>query len=205
MKPSPRRNHWRPRSSQSAGVVALSLVLVLSACTSNAPQDPVSYDSLIERAREIGSAAQVEALEDGVVSREELQSVYWDYGECLTAEGLTLEDLGVNPVDGWRPLYNVWWPGKTDDAGWKLSETCYDNTMRYASFGFEMTHIDQMNPSFVADVLKCLSGVGVETTGEEQNLRELAPLGEDDPRLARVLDCVNLVGESYPSGILVTY
>lgn len=199
-------SRWLP-----ALVVATALVsILLSGCgSSTAGEDGemrvLTFEEIKEQAEQMHSSVQMTILEDDTVSPEELRTSVDSFATCLKAKGLEFHSLGPNPVDGWRPLYEVFWPGKADDEGTKLSDDCYDATLFLVIFGYELSNEEIMEPAFMAELQECAASAEVVLTGREKNLKDIMPLGEEDPNAAAVLGCVRSIGATYDSGFVLAY
>lgn len=190
---------------RSVGPLALVVILGTAACSAIAG-DSVdgSMASIQAQARVDGGVEQTAILEDGDVSRSEFVGAVDDYLSCLAKEGLTANYVSENPVDGWRPIIDVLWPGLTDEAGAQREEKCMRTTLRYVTYGYSLGNNDVMEAAMMAEVSSCLRDIGEEVSGRERNVAELNPLGADDQQRAGVVEtCVLTAGQGYPGVILV--
>jgi len=137
-------------------------------------------------------------LEDAELSTAELERSIDAMFECFSAAGIWNEYEGVNPVDGWRPLYGV---SMEDPAA---VDTCERETFKYIGLGWELLNEDVMDPGLMTLIQECLAQGGDEVTGSEKNLKDLVPAGDDDARVVAVRACAVSDPERYPS-LIFTY
>lgn len=190
-----------------AGALLVLVMLTLAACAqSPSVTGTTSVPKLYAAAVANGRTDQAARLEDGKVTRDELNDSLDDFAECLTAEGLTYEFKATNPVDGWRPIFDVFWPDDMDwEQGKDIAAECDHSTWLPVSWGYELTNPAVMEPEFTAKLAECLTSKGIVPTGDETNLSDFIPLGVDDPQEAVVVECANAVGAAYPYGIMLAY
>lgn len=186
-------NHSTQRASTLAIVAALS-VAALSGCSSSIAQADVTIASLISEAEAAGGADQIAMLEDEKLSTAELERSIDSMFECFSSAGIWYDYEGVNPVDGWTPLYGV----NMDDPG--AVEGCEQENFRYVSLGWELLNEDVMDPALMTLIQECLIARGDKVTGAEKNLKDLAPAGADDnARVSAIRTCATSDPERFPS------
>lgn len=180
-------------------MIAVSLGPILAGCGSAAtPDTPLTFDSLLSQAKGDGGAEQVAMLEDGVLTTAELESAIDAMFKCFDSEGIWHDYEGVNPVDGWRPLYGV--NVENRDA----VDTCERTNYRYIELGYELLNEDVMDPGLMAIVQDCLAARDMEVSGEEKNLSDLAPNGAEDAiRIEAIRVCASSEPERFPSLMFV--
>jgi len=185
------------------------LMLALVGCTAASPSEPtptpVTVQSLYKTAIAKGYKAEAAALSDQKVTRPELASGVEAFKSCLERFGLQFNLIGTNPVDGWRPVYDVFWPGMSDSKGSSIASRCSASNLDLISAGYELTNTDQMDPSLMAGVLVCLKSTKFKAPAQALNLKDLIPLGDKDPNLQVVLDCVHKLGDHLPTGVELAY
>lgn len=182
----------------SVSLAAILLVAGLSGCAGPGSADggELTLESLQARAEGDGGERQVAMLEDGKLSTSELESSIDAMFECFSDKSIWYEYEGVNPIDGWRPLYGV----NMDDPG--AVDACELNNFRYVSLGWEMLNEETMDPELMSVIQSCLAERGEEVTGTEKNLSDLAPAGaSDEARITQIRSCATAVGERFPSMI----
>lgn len=188
----------------SAAAAAAAAIGLLAGCGAPAePSGPVTVESLYEDAVANGFEGQAAALEDHQVTREEVDTAVGDLATCLSSQGLDFSNNGANPVDGWRPMFDVFWPGLSDDDGSARMMECVNSRLDLVTKGYELTNVDVMDPSLLADVLVCASDKGVTLDEDARNLRDLLPLGAEDPNLDVVTMCIQAAGRTFPSGVSI--
>lgn len=202
------KGHGRRASATLSVLLALAVASALVGCTQPTvadPAQPVTIELLHQQARDNGWHLAESALADGYVSAQELSSAVANLDTCLRDAGLSFELHGTNPVDGWRPLFSVTWPGLSDAAGSERASECTSATFDLVNAGYEISNKDEMDPGFMADVLACLDTKDYSPPPQPRSLRDLIPLGEEDPAVGLVVACVQRVGAAYPNGIIVAY
>ena len=172
------------------------LVLSMAGCSQTPEPEPttgqeVTLDSLYDDAMGNGYTDAAAALEDRQITREELDSAVTQFGSCLADDGLKFDFIGTNPVDGWRPVYDVFWPGMNETNGQAKAQQCSGSLLDPVVFGYELSNEEEMQPSLMADVLSCLNATSYEAPAETRNLEDLIPLGAEDPNFDPVIDCVH--------------
>lgn len=174
---------------------------LLSACSPTpAGSNVLTYDAVLAEAQGKASQAQLDILEDGVITRAELDRAVDAMFSCFQGEGIWYEYEGVNPVDGWRPLYGVnnERPGEVADCGTKHLD--------FVRLGWEILNEDEMDQALMTMIQSCLEDLGREVSGEERNLADLVPGGhEDTARLTSVQNCASQDPEQFPSMIFTLH
>ena len=193
--------------SAIAGTLAALVIVALGACTSTPTlTETARVADLYSSAVANGHAEQAARLEDGKVTRAELDDSLDDFDACLTSKGLTYEFRSTNPVDGWRPIFDVFWPEQMDwDEGKSIASDCDQSTWMPISWGYELTNPAVMDEDFRDKLAECVGSKGLTSTGRETNLTDFIPLGAQDPNATLVVDCANAVGAQYPYGIMLAY
>jgi len=186
-------------------LTALTALFALSACSATeGTQTPASMADIQSQAASDGGPRQSEILQDDTVSTSEFTGAVDDYLSCLADKGLESDYVAVNPVDSWRPIVDVFWPGLTEDEGRGREEECMRTTLRYVTYGYDLGDNDLMDPAMMAGVQACLSKTDQPVDGTERSLGDLIPLGAgDEARAAAVETCIFAVGQTYPGVILV--
>ncbi|MBO9577438.1 MAG: hypothetical protein J7480_01540 [Microbacteriaceae bacterium] len=183
--------------------MAVAGLLVASALAGCAPVGAAGFQTaadVLGAAKAANLVTQSDALMDLQVTRDELESAFAAYAECAGAEDVEVTRNGTNPVDGWRPLYEVDY-SKRDDAA-AVDNRCSDAHYRLVMFGYELTNEPVMDEKLMADLQDCLGQMGVETQGDETNLPQLAPLGAEDPNKTRIEGCLLRLAGDQPNGMM---
>lgn len=178
-------------------LVVGSLAFMMTGCESSS-SEPLTLDLLISQAEADGGPDQVAMLEDGELTTAELKQSIDAMFDCFDAHGLDNDYEGVNPVDGWRPLYGV------DARDRNAVDDCRRTTYKYIELGYELLNEDVMDPALMAVVQACMIDAGVALTGQEKSLSDLAPQGgEDEARIELVRSCAASQPIQFPSMIFV--
>jgi hypothetical protein len=180
-------------------MLALSLFLVgCSGGVLGDVEEPVTIEEVYEDAkRDKADQSVLDALSDGHVSLEEYNAGFDAAVKCVEDKGYKVKvDPMPNPVDGYRGSFQIvsFADGSSlpenDEAFMNIVE-CENRFETPLEVGYEMTNELVMDPALMAAVQECLRDKGVELTGEEKNLADLAPGGSDvNPNWGKVEGCV---------------
>lgn len=147
-----------------------------------------------QEAAKNGSPAVVSALEDGRISRTELNSAIQAMYACWKSKDVYFEDTGTNPVDGWRPTYGV------DQSDPAKVEGCSRENYDYVEAAWRLQKEDRMDPELMQVIRTCLTQRGEATTGNEKSAADLVPGGtSDQARLDRVVACGEKGAQKFPN------
>lgn len=165
----------RIRRSLGGAVAAAVLVLATTSCsggsgTSLAERVRADLKAEADEAREAGSTAKADALEDGVLTDSEIDSLHSLYRECMTKTGAEMSSSHRNPVDG-----RTWidWETNFDELTPATNEPRFDCLVT-----FDIANAASLEPKPMAAPLRsfldrCLAKADIQLQGDDRTVQDI--------------------------------
>jgi hypothetical protein len=159
----------------------LCISALLSGCSSGkaAPAGPPSLSQIASDARAHGHEWQADQLDDGDITLAEYDEGHRRNLACLDAAGITYSTPERNLVDGYQWLYKMQWPNLSEAKGQKVSQACFDDNVGDLALAMAAWGKLTTEPALLADVVKCVNGLGFKITPDVKNIRDVWLSGSD--------------------------
>lgn len=144
---------------------------------------------LADDARALGADQIVEILDDGDITRVELDEAARGFQDCYLAQGLTLDDPVLSPVDN----VTLEWPFPEipQDSNSEAVTKC-SQQWSIAAAAYSATHESFMEPGLSAYVAECLVDQGYEINSEASKVLDFVgdPLKDNGAQRAAAEQCI---------------
>ncbi|WP_291380968.1 hypothetical protein [Demequina sp.] len=176
------RNKWSLVVASPPLLLATAVGLVLTGCSSTSSGDsnsPPSLEQIAANARAGGHDWQADLLDDGDITPAEYDEGHRRNLACLDAAGITYSDPERNLPDGFRWLYDMFWPGLSDSEGQRVSQDCYDQNLGDLELAMSAWGDWSTEPALLADIVDCVNNQGFSIDADVKNWNQVWLSGAD--------------------------
>lgn len=151
-----------------------------------------------EQAR-LGHDGQADILSDGVVSAAEYDSAFQELRRCLEAAGFEVTAPLISPVNGFTYEYVADFGDREMSGALKDLDSCEASHFSSVARAFSLSNIPEMESSLARAVFDCLERKGLDTRGDEANLRQFVESVGEEAALSCTLESAQVLFPDYPS------
>ena len=172
---------------------ALIVVSTLPAgCAGGSGNDPSAHRQTVPEAastaRRLGYSNLVKLLDDGVVSRSDVEEGYQLFAQCIERHG------GSITTPTWNPVDSVNYGSSTGRAGLSLDQLAdllnHCASIRSLIEGtYVATHTAHVDESIIGEMRDCLVQEGIRVTTAQKIDKAVENLPPNDPHVAAVELC----------------
>jgi|GEM_PF-5917752 len=179
--------------SMRRSAFGFALLIALTGCASD--QNVVADESSTQTLRDLGYEQQADFIEDGIVTKTEIENAAISLQACFEKEEQNLVIEGWNPIDNITFLYLAKpGPGTTDSQFSQVYDDCTNRHILHIQNHYRSNTDPHMDPEIMAQALVCLAADGysyVEDPVSQFDLVDSDFVGSTEtPTTTKVDSCV---------------